>query len=171
MKLYKARIILFLIWIAIFAMYWVLLSLTSWKAGVTSEQAAESCWKIGYVILPVLASFMSFWFIPQIRGGATASDNKKVDFGILLAMFVATGVFHSLVLLTFLNHVIMPDFGFPDGEPRSYEASVDSAIKVFCFFQSILVLPVGYVLGTPGAVPVATIQRNAKTPDLEGQED
>ena len=169
MKLYNARITLFCIWVAIFAIYWTMLSLTGLKAGVTREQASESCWKINYVIFPVLAAFASFWFVPQASNGITASDNRKVDFGRLLAMFVLTGVIHSLVLLYFVVHVITPDFGFPDDEPRSYEASVDGAIKIFCVFSSILVLPVGFVLGTSGTPPVAATQKSPRPPDVEEQ--
>jgi hypothetical protein len=165
----KARVVLFCIWVALLVVYFIMFLLTGLKAGITIEQAGESCWKIIYVILPVLSAFASFWFLPKARPTNDVPDLEPVEFTTLLAMFVVTGVFHALVLLYFLIAVLMPDFGFDDGDPKSYAGRVDFGVKLLVVFSAILVLPVGYVLGTP--VPLATNRPgNGATPASNPQE-
>src|SRR5207253_135786 len=100
MKLYTARIVLFCVWATLLVFYPLLFLLTR-QDGVSIKQATESCWKSVYVLLPILTAFGSFWFLPTSGQPGHKDDDKPIDTGQLIAMFVITMVVHLIVVVYF----------------------------------------------------------------------
>lgn len=148
MRMEKARVILFTIWLALFVGYTMMFLMTSYKSGVTFEQASESSWKIIYVLLPILSAFASFWFLPHLQATPQEQQQQRdevVDSTRAYAIFAVTGAVHVIVFGYFAIGVLFVDFGYPD-QLISYSDRVDTGMRILVFLSSFVVLPVGFVL-------------------------
>jgi len=98
MRVYSARLALFLVWAGVFVFYVVLFFLLQVlkRDQIEFEQTADSCWKVMYVLTPVLSAFGMYWFMPQAEnaGQPAPQDDQVLDHARVIAMFTITGVVH-----------------------------------------------------------------------------
>jgi hypothetical protein len=151
MTLMRARVIVFSIWSILFLVYLgMFLAVAQYHPDIDPVEARGAAWRVAYILVPVLSAFASFWFVPQAAG----SPQPETDGGVVrpdraYAMFVLTGVVHSIVLFYFLISVVLHRYPLSPPPGEAFLDRVDWGLNLLLFLSSLAVLPVGWLLRDP----------------------
>lgn len=148
---------LFLVWCFLLVLYVSLFLLSSTKTAVDFTQAADAAWKVAYLIVPVLGAFGGFWFADAAEQ-EEAREQRRVKPQVRNAVFIITGVLHSLVVMYLVIGVLLENFNLPEGG-IFYEERVELVLRVLLLVWSVSLLPVGWLLKgqeipTPNEAPL-----------------
>lgn len=172
MKLMHARFLLFSIWVGVFVTYLLLLFCTSFKRGVTSHQASQAAWTVGYAMLPVLLAFASFFFAPlatQENERARALEQIIVRRDRLYAMLVLTALVHLVVLFYFVTFLLAPDWADEGKQTTTFDDTLADGLKWLALLSSLAVIPVGWILNPESPTPVSLSTPPGPTPPSPDQ--
>ena len=118
MRVNTARVILFTLWCLLFATYLIMFLLVGrYKPDVSPSQAIDAAWRIGYIMLPVLSAFASFWFVGEL-GAGTDDLHVRIPGSKAYAAFVLTALVHCIMLSYFVLYVVTRTFDFSPNSGR-----------------------------------------------------
>lgn len=147
MSLTSGRLLLFTIWLALFAVYVVGFLYVGTQPGVNAAQANEAAWTAAYILGPVLAAFATFYLGPNAIANLNADGAKPILLQQLFVLLSLTFVMHGIVLTYFYLNLWMVDWAFPPpGEGFNSRASF--GFKLLLFLGTIPIIAVNFVLGT-----------------------
>src|SRR4051794_13461698 len=98
-KLKKGRFWLFNVWCAIFFIYIALFLLVGYfRPEIDFAESQDAAWRSGYIMLPILSAFASFWFVPQANKTEeerSRENDEEVDPEPAYAIFALTALVHG----------------------------------------------------------------------------
>ena len=142
----KARMRLFWIWLALFALYVCAFLLQSLRAGIKPAEASEAAWTVAYILAPVIAAFGSFFLGPQADDNLSQDTDKTVTRDQYFVMLGITFVCHGIVILYFSVFVWLRSFSFPSDAGDSFAGASSLGFKMLMILGTIPVVAVNYLL-------------------------
>jgi hypothetical protein len=144
----KVRITLFTMWSAFFVITFVIFFLVGrFRKEINANQAIDAALRIGYLILPVLAAFGTFWFLPSKLKGGEDDSFIRVDGTRFFGAITLTATTQGLFLLYVILFIVTKEYSYSPNPGESFMELADRGLMFFSLVCTVGVLPVGFVLG------------------------
>jgi|GEM_PF-6585983 len=142
-----ARMIIFLIWLAIVLVYWLTFTNEASRKGINPQEADQAAWTVLYMFVPVFVAFASFYLGPHARENFNHDLHRHVRWDQFAIALIVTLVFHGGVLYRFYARVWSQSFDWPVNSSANYLSAVNDEFQVLLFVSAVPIIAVNFLLG------------------------